>query len=294
MLTQHGVKIAPSTYYDALGRGPSFRQVSDERWKPIEAVRRVVREELDRSQADAIFTLSEAKRRYQGVKKEQEALLKAHYAGAVPLDLLKSEMDRTTRELDAATAQIRTTEQTLDQLDEQLDRALEVVRLCGEQYSRAVPSERRMLNQGLFVKLFIGQDGTFVEVELQDLFAGILSRDTTVKVENPERAVIPVPTQVDEDSGARSGAGILVPVSEWGSRPERRWSPSAVLLSVTDADETSYARTPPRLSFGRGSNNAHVAEGVGFSPPPPPHVASRRAEPPAAWAQLRSNPLSSS
>ncbi|MBF0817768.1 IS3 family transposase [Microbacterium paludicola] len=35
MLTEHGVKIAPSTYYDARGRGPSSREVSDERWKPI-------------------------------------------------------------------------------------------------------------------------------------------------------------------------------------------------------------------------------------------------------------------
>ncbi|TQL85631.1 integrase-like protein [Microbacterium saperdae] len=35
VLTQHGVKIAPSTYYDARGRGPSSQTVSDERWKPI-------------------------------------------------------------------------------------------------------------------------------------------------------------------------------------------------------------------------------------------------------------------
>ena len=35
MLTQHGVKIAPSTYYAARGRGQSPRAVSDERWKPI-------------------------------------------------------------------------------------------------------------------------------------------------------------------------------------------------------------------------------------------------------------------
>ena len=35
MLTQHGVQIAPSTYYDARGRGQSPRAVSDERWKPI-------------------------------------------------------------------------------------------------------------------------------------------------------------------------------------------------------------------------------------------------------------------
>lgn len=35
VLRQHDVKIAPSTYYDARGRGPSSREVSDERWKPI-------------------------------------------------------------------------------------------------------------------------------------------------------------------------------------------------------------------------------------------------------------------
>lgn len=35
VLTQHGVKTAPSTYYDDRGRGPSSQTVSDERWKPI-------------------------------------------------------------------------------------------------------------------------------------------------------------------------------------------------------------------------------------------------------------------
>ena len=35
VLTGHGVKIAPSTYYDARDRKPSPRVVSDERWKPV-------------------------------------------------------------------------------------------------------------------------------------------------------------------------------------------------------------------------------------------------------------------
>lgn len=35
MLTQHGCKIAPSTYDDARDRAPSPRELSDERWKPI-------------------------------------------------------------------------------------------------------------------------------------------------------------------------------------------------------------------------------------------------------------------
>jgi len=68
----------------------------------IDDIRRVVREELANSQADARFTLGEARRRHTVLKNEQAALMKAHYAGAVPLDILKSEMDRITREVDAA------------------------------------------------------------------------------------------------------------------------------------------------------------------------------------------------
>ncbi|WP_162177350.1 IS3 family transposase, partial [Actinotalea ferrariae] len=35
VLSEHGVKIAPSTYYDARRRGPSAQATSDERWKSI-------------------------------------------------------------------------------------------------------------------------------------------------------------------------------------------------------------------------------------------------------------------
>lgn len=112
---------------------------SDDR---IEDIRRVVREELANSQAEARFTLGEARRRHTAIKNEHAALMKARYAGAVPLDLLKSEMDRITREVDAVEHQIAASEQALDQLDEQLERALDVARLCHEQYAAAVPAER--------------------------------------------------------------------------------------------------------------------------------------------------------
>ncbi|WP_368259175.1 IS3 family transposase [Blautia wexlerae] len=35
MLSEHGCKVAPSTYYDAKARKPSARERTDERWKPI-------------------------------------------------------------------------------------------------------------------------------------------------------------------------------------------------------------------------------------------------------------------
>lgn len=234
--------------------------------KRIEEIRQVVREELANGQADARFTLGEARRRHATLKNEQAALMKAHYAGAVPLDILKSEMERITREADAAEHQIAASEQALEQLDDQLERALEVARLCHEKYVNAVPAERRLLNQGLFTKLFIAQDGSVEDAEVQDLLAGLLSKDSTLAVEAREIAVVPVPTQQDATQSATGTDGALVPVREWANRPERRWSPSAVLLRMQTADSGEYAQTPPKLSFGRGSNKAHLAEGVGFEP----------------------------
>ncbi|WP_395246086.1 IS3 family transposase [Agromyces sp. MMS24-K17] len=35
VLSEHGCKVAPSTYYDATARKPSARERADERWKPI-------------------------------------------------------------------------------------------------------------------------------------------------------------------------------------------------------------------------------------------------------------------
>nr|WP_233460121.1 IS3 family transposase [Microbacterium resistens] len=35
VLTQHGCKIAPSTYYDARARRPTRHEIADEQWKPI-------------------------------------------------------------------------------------------------------------------------------------------------------------------------------------------------------------------------------------------------------------------
>ncbi len=167
----------------------------------LDRIRETVRDELDKSKADAVFTFGEAKRRHATLNNEQAALLQAHYAGAVPLDLLKREMDCTTREVEVAANQIAVAEQALEQLDEKLERALHLVDLCGDQYSKAATAERRLLNQGLFEKLFIGEDGSVEDAELQELFAGLLSRDEAVKVETRERAVL-MPPEEKEVFGA--------------------------------------------------------------------------------------------
>ena len=48
----------------------------------------------------------------------------AHYAGAVPLDMLKGEMDRLTGEVTDAEAAIRTATKAMTELEQVLDAAL--------------------------------------------------------------------------------------------------------------------------------------------------------------------------
>jgi hypothetical protein len=225
-----------------------------------------VKSEAANSQADAEFTLDEARRRVRAVKDEQAVLMKAHYAGAVPVDVLKTEMERTTRELEAAGKQTATAARTLKQTDEQLERALNVARLCREQYATATDAERRLVNQGLFKKMFIAEDGSVEEAEVQDIFAGILSRDETVTVEERDKVVVPVPQQTGETVSPDGPDGRLVPATEWGTRPERRWSPSAVLLSAQMTKSVGQTKTPRKLSFSRGSHKTLLAETEGFEP----------------------------
>lgn len=50
--------------------------------------------------------MKEANKRLRAAKNEQAALLKAHYAEAVPLELLKQEMERLQREIQSAENQL--------------------------------------------------------------------------------------------------------------------------------------------------------------------------------------------
>ncbi|MEV6878390.1 hypothetical protein [Amycolatopsis sp. NPDC051128] len=67
-----------------------------------------VRQELAAQQAEASRSLERATARKTRINDERQKLLQAHYAGAIPQDLLGSEMQRLTRELAQAETEIKT------------------------------------------------------------------------------------------------------------------------------------------------------------------------------------------
>jgi hypothetical protein len=83
-----------------------------------------IREELAAQQADAKRGLDRATKSREQVQDERQKLLQAHYARAVPQDLLASEMQRLTRLLAEARREINAAKTTNEDVEATLEQAL--------------------------------------------------------------------------------------------------------------------------------------------------------------------------
>jgi hypothetical protein len=156
---------------DGIGR---FYERFRVRPEHVEQIQAAVREELATSQAEAARGLQRATKRKGQTQDERKKLLQAHYAGAIPQDLLASEMQRLTRELAEAEVEIAAAQATNEGVEATLARALTAAQHCERAYLTAPNQIRRQINQGFFVKLFIGEDGDVAQVELTEPFAALI------------------------------------------------------------------------------------------------------------------------
>ena len=79
---------------------------------------------------------------------ERRKLLHAFYANAIPLELLKSEQDRISREEQAARSELDVTEQDLEGWQDVLRMAIRLAGNCHAAYLKARPSIRRSFQRG--------------------------------------------------------------------------------------------------------------------------------------------------
>ncbi len=145
----------------------------------IRALRVEVMEEFTRHQAQADKHAERARRRMAKLNDERTKLLQAHYVGAVPLDMLKPEMARLTREIAAAERDTEAALINAKTLEDTLNQALTIAADCQTRYSAAKPAVRRRINQGFFTKLYIDQDGSVERYELTEPFAQLLEGSVT-------------------------------------------------------------------------------------------------------------------
>lgn len=114
-----------------------------------------------------------AERLVKKLADERDALLRAHYAGAVPLDQLRNEQDRISTALAHANRELADRRLTRDQLHNALDRALGLLRSSRDLYRGSNGQGRRAMNQALFERLYISDD-EIVDAQLTDLFDSLL------------------------------------------------------------------------------------------------------------------------
>jgi site-specific DNA recombinase len=165
-----------------------------------------------RTEAEAEATRQ--RRRLAKLTAEREKLLHAYYQGAVPVDLLRSEQDRLTRESEQAEHHIEAAEASFSDVEDTLGNALDLLADCQRAYLAAPGHLRRQWNQALFERLLV-YDNKIGGKEIAEPFA------TLADPALPKSLSGKAPTHAAVSSGGGSSEGI--PVELAGLEPATSW-----------------------------------------------------------------------
>lgn len=104
---------------------------------------------------------------------ERAKLLQAHYAGAIPIDLLKAEQDRIGAALDGIEARLSAMQTKFDVIERNLKVALDFASDCYGAYAQASDHVRRLFNQAFFTHIYVDEGD--VRAELAEPFRTLLN-----------------------------------------------------------------------------------------------------------------------
>jgi site-specific DNA recombinase len=171
LCTQRAVRIdqveeAIIDYYSSV-------QLTDEQ---IVQIRAYVIDEMLKMRKESDRERGVQELRLRKLLAERKSLLDAHYAGAVPLDLLKSEQTRIGLEMTATQSRLDAVSQHFELAEANLKKTLALVGDCRRAYQEAPNSVRRQFNQALFKKLLI-DDIYDVRAELAEPFDILLGSE---------------------------------------------------------------------------------------------------------------------
>ncbi len=124
-----------------------------------EELRAVLKEGLADTRADAEREQRLQKRRIEQLTTERKKLLDAYYVGAVPMDLLHSEQERISSAMTQAQKRLDDSSQEFGNIELKLNRAIGWAADLPQAYKFAGNSVRRRLNQAVFTRLMVFEDG---------------------------------------------------------------------------------------------------------------------------------------
>ena len=158
---------------DAVADVYAAIQLTDEQ---ADQVRDFVIDEMTTLHATTKKERTRQERRLAKLRGERKKLLDAHYADAIPLDLLKTEQTRIGRDIANAEARLAALEGDFDSAKTNLTKALALARDCHAAYLSAPGKLRRQFNQAFFERLLIDDTYT-VTGQLAQPFETLLGEE---------------------------------------------------------------------------------------------------------------------
>jgi site-specific DNA recombinase len=126
--------------------------------------------ERERHRAELAEFLS---RRLRQLATEREKLLRAYYADAIDVAILKREQARINAEVADAESQLATDGEKLAHAKQIIDLALDLAKDCAASYRKARPEVRKMWNRAFFQTIRV-RDGAIADFTHEEPFASLL------------------------------------------------------------------------------------------------------------------------
>jgi site-specific DNA recombinase len=169
--TQRSIRIEEAE--EAIAAHYATVQLPEEE---VKRLRTFLGGELTKLRTDADHERTTQERRLRKIVDERQKLLDAHYADAIPLDLLKSEQTRIATEVAAIEGRLAEVAADFQKAETNLQRALTRAGDCEAAYREAKPTIRRQFNLAFFKRLLIDEDCT-VTGELAEPFDVLLGEE---------------------------------------------------------------------------------------------------------------------
>jgi site-specific DNA recombinase len=139
----------------------------------IQATADAIVNELSDQQANLSQLQQHQKNRLKLVAAEQSKLMQAHYADAIPLDVLKAEQARLNSEKTQLVAALKATKVSEMYIRANAEAAVDLLSDCYRTYQRMKSHERRLMNQAFFKQVWITEEG-IVAWEYNEPFATLM------------------------------------------------------------------------------------------------------------------------
>ncbi|MGH9196896.1 MAG: recombinase zinc beta ribbon domain-containing protein [Acidimicrobiia bacterium] len=153
---------------------------------PLEWVERLEKEledEIVERQSTAADLRVGLTKRISALADERQKLIRAYYANAIPLELLKTEQDRITQAETSAKSELESAESDLKGWQEVLTLAIRLAGRCHDAYLKARPKVRRRFNEAVLKAVHIADGRAKPEfTEVFDVLFSAPSSNKAIKV----------------------------------------------------------------------------------------------------------------